>query len=346
MTVDSASWEHSLLRRAHYALDNLGQAEPISVEKPILDEAYEFCAAVTREHSRTFYMASALLPPAERRAARALYAFCRVSDDLIDRGEGDRLHKLECWRETSLSKNPPRNNSVALAWADTRVRYHIPRHYAEQLLDGVALDLTQSRFATFDDLAHYSYGVASTVGLMTMHIVGYSGPEAIPFAIKLGVALQLTNILRDVGEDWRNGRLYLPQDELAVFGLTEADIDRGIVDDRWRAFMHFQIERTRCLYREAMPGISMLGRSGRFAIAAAAELYQGILEDIEQHDYNVFTRRAFISGRQKLLRLPGIWWRATYDQYTPAQGSMPHPRTPIITPSCENLERDVMLQQG
>ena len=118
------------------------------------------------------------------------------------------------------------------------------------------------RYHTFGELTTYAYGVASTVGLMSMHIIGFAGEQAIPYAIKLGVALQLTNILRDIGEDWRAGRLYLPMDEMAAFGLSEADLDRGRVDDRWRALMRFQIERNRRLYAEANPGIALLNREG------------------------------------------------------------------------------------
>ena len=142
---------------------------------------------------------------------------------------------------------------------------------------------------------------------MAMHIVGFSTVEAVPYAVKLGVALQLTNILRDVGEDWRAGRIYLPQEELEAFGLGEADLQAGRVDDRWRRFMRFQIERNRRLYREAWPGISMLSRDARPAIAAAAGLYRAILEDIERHDMDVFNRRAHLSGWEKLRRLPGTW---------------------------------------
>ena len=133
--------------------------------------------------------------------------------------------------------------------------------------------------------------------------------------VKLGVALQLTNILRDVAEDWKNGRVYLPQEELKNFGLSETDVANGRVDNRWRAFMRFQIERTRRLYTEALPGIGMLGRRGRFAIAAAAELYRGILDDIEANDYDVFSRRARVDDRKKIAQLPGIWWRARFDKY-------------------------------
>ena len=168
-------------------------------------------------------------------------------------------------------------------------------------------DLQVKRYATFEELAAYCYGVASTVGLMVMHIVGFSSPEAIPYAVKLGVALQLTNILRDVGEDWRAGRLYLPSDEMAAYELDESDIEASCVDARWRRFMRFQIDRNRRLYREALPGISMLSRDSRLAVAAAADLYQAILLDIEQHDMDVFNRRAHISTWDKARRLAALW---------------------------------------
>lgn len=177
-------------------------------------------------------------------------------------------------------------------------------------MSGVACDLNVVRYANFEHLAEYCYCVASTVGLMAMHIIGFEGPRAISYAVKLGVALQLTNILRDIGEDWAAGRLYLPQDELAAYDLDEMFLDAGVVDDRWRAFMAFQIERNRRLYDEAMPGIALLDADGRFAIASAADLYRGILDDIETHDYDVFSRRAHLSTWGKLRRLPGIWWRA------------------------------------
>ncbi len=126
----------------------------------------------------------------------------------------------------------------------------------------------------------------------------------------MGVALQLTNILRDVGEDWRSGRLYLPLEELGSFGLSETNVAEGRVDDSWRAFMRFQIARTQALYAEAWPGIALLNKDGRFAVAAAGALYRAILDDIETHDYDVFSRHAHVSTLGKLRRLPGIWWRS------------------------------------
>ena len=317
MATASISWEEKLFHRANVT------ATPAlifghDVDRETLDAAYLQCAHITRSNSRTFYMSSRLLPREMRAAARALYAFCRITDDIVDEPARDvskesRLADLQNWRRRSLdgshaTVNPTSTELATLAWTDARARYGIPKAYAEQLIEGVGQDLTHNRYESFDDLAHYCYLVASTVGLMTMHIVGYAGPQAIPYAIKLGVALQLTNILRDVGEDWANGRLYLPQDELAAYGITEEEIAAGKVTPRWRAFMRFQIDRARRLYEEAMPGIGMLGRDGQIAIAASAVLYRDILTKIEENDFDVFACRAHTSGMEKVRRLPGIWW--------------------------------------
>lgn len=315
MTVQlqQTTWETTLLNWAQNALETHVPLERVRADHDMLQAAYHHCEAITRIHSRTFFLASALLPPDKRRAARALYAFCRVTDDTVDRSVGsldDTLAALRAWRDRALDPHPSADQPVALAWADTRARYGIPVGYAEQLIDGVARDLTQQRYATFDELAAYAYGVASTVGLMAMHIIGFGGEHALPYAVKLGVALQITNILRDVAEDYRVGRVYLPADELAAFDLSERDLKRGRVDARWRAFMRFQIERNRQLYADALPGIAALNGDGRFAIAAAAELYRAILSDIEANDYDVFSRRARISASGKVARLPGIWWRS------------------------------------
>lgn len=306
----SISWESRLLLRAHEASGQASIPTDTTLDQNLLARAYAFCDGITRQHSRTFTLASTLLPPGKRRAVRALYAFCRTSDDLVDcPDEKDPLQALDQWRVRSLSGSPDPANLVATAWADSRLRFGIPARYAEQLLDGVASDVNHRRYATFDELASYCYSVASTVGLMSMHIIGYRGPEAIPYAVKLGVALQLTNILRDVGEDWTNGRLYLPQDEMRSFGLSEADLEAGQVTPQWRKFIRFQIERARRLYAEAWPGIAMLNRDGRFSIAAAADLYEAILDDIQVHDYDVFSRRAHLGALGKLRQLPSIWLR-------------------------------------
>lgn len=312
--MHSETWEYGLLARAYEAI-NAPAPKPLPTAERLsraeLEEAYGFCARIIRSNSRTFYLASSLLPEPKRRAVRALYAFCRATDDIIDEtppgADVDEL--LSNWR-ARLSLPTTAYDPVPLAWADTKARFRIPYGYEAQLIEGIARDLRQNRYQTFAELADYCYGVASTVGLMVMHVIEFESEAALPYAVKLGVALQMTNILRDVGLDWQVGRLYLPLDELARFGLCEADVASGAVDERWRAFMRFQIERTRALYAAAEPGIALLAPEGRFAIAAAADLYQAILGEIERQDYDVFSRRAHVSALGKLRRMPRAWWVA------------------------------------
>lgn len=316
-----APWEQALLEYAHEGINSPAIEHPPHRDPLAVEKGYEACTEVTRHHSRTFTLASGLLPRKKCRAVRALYAFCRTTDDIADRADGDEqtlLTELCAWRHRALSDQAADDDYLVLAWIDTQATYRIPKPLAEQLIAGVARDLGHVRYRTFEELAAYCYGVASTVGLMAMHIVGFRHTEALPYAVRLGVALQLTNILRDVGEDWRAGRLYLPLDELAQFSLTEADVATGHVDDRWRCFMRFQIDRVRQLYAAALPGVRLLHHEGRLAIGAAAELYCNILKDIEAHDMDVFHRRASLSAREKLMRLPGIWWRANIVGYPEA----------------------------
>jgi 15-cis-phytoene synthase len=329
MQLQTHTWENTLLALAHEAHHAAQPEFMLSAAPSLLQQAFTYCESITATYSRSFHLASALLPRNKRQAVRALYAFCRVSDDIVDAYSTDittdaREAQLAGWRAIALDRHPPTDDLVALAWAYTRQQYNIPLRYAEQLIEGVAQDLSPRRYRTFEELAAYSYGVASTVGLMSMHIIGYTDADAVRYAVKLGVALQLTNILRDVGEDWQAGRLYLPQDELEAFGLYEEDMEclwrtvgehaegtwhlAGKTSKRWQEFMRFQIERNRHLYAEARPGIQLLNQDGRFAIAAAAELYRGILCDIEAHDYDVFSRRSHLTTWGKLQRLPAIWW--------------------------------------
>jgi 15-cis-phytoene synthase len=272
-----------------------------------LRKAYKQAEKITAQHSKSFYFASGLLPEEKRSAVRALYAFCRTVDDIVDESsEVARDSRLDYWRGMMDTASFADHDLVATAWADTLTRYHIPRHYALQLIDGVTRDLSQVRYQTFEELATYCYGVASTVGLMSMYIVGFTDNKAVPYAIKLGVALQMTNILRDVGEDYRNGRLYLPREELAFYGIQELDIAEGRLTDHWRQFMKFQIERTRQLYEDSWAGVKMLEREGQLAIGAASVFYQGILDEIEKNDYDVFTQRASLSAWDKVSRLPAL----------------------------------------
>jgi phytoene synthase len=293
------------LRRAEHT-DGVYTRDPEPPRTPLsLSEAYRICIAITRKHSRSFFLSTQLLPPEKRQAIRALYAFCRTSDDIVDQPQANAMQALAAWVALVHAPQPPPDNAVLLAWNDTAARYAVPRALPDELLAGIAMDLTVNRYATFDDLWLYCYRVASVVGLISMQIIGYR-EGAVNHAIKLGVALQLTNILRDVGEDAQRGRVYLPQEDLDRFGLCAEDILHGRRDAAFRALMRFEIERASYLYEEAWPGIALLNPDGQLAIAAAAEIYRGILGKIQQNDYDVYQRRAYVPLAHKLLLL----WRA------------------------------------
>ncbi len=304
----NVAWDEKLLSRATVQLVQERTIElPDHHLEESLHQAYAYCTNLTSIHSKSFYMASGLLPAEKRKAIRALYAFCRTTDDIIDIQHHAGGSELNYWRDQSLSSKPRANDPVSMAWADTRQKFQIPVHFAHQLIDGVASDTYKRSYQTFEELTDYCYSVASTVGLMSMHIIGFSTDEAIRYAIKLGVALQLTNILRDIAEDYKIGRIYLPQDELHEFGITRNHFQEGIIDSRWRSIMKFQIERTRKIYEEAWPGIRILNQSGRLSIAAAATFYRGILDEIENNDYDIFSQRASVDKWRKLSMVPGLW---------------------------------------
>ena len=288
-----------------------------------LNEAYRTCEAITRKHSRSFFLSTQLLPAEKRRAIRALYAFCRTSDDLVDQPGDDTERALATWVALVQAPHAPPDNPVLLAWRDTTARYDVSQALVDELLAGVAMDLTVNRYATFDDLWRYCYRVASVVGLISMQIIG-GQPNATPYAIALGVALQLTNILRDVGEDAARGRIYLPQEDMMHFGVDDADVLAGRQkpggrrgDARFRALMNYEIDRANTFYAAASPGIAMLDPDGQFAVAAAAEMYRGILARIVANDYDVFTRRAHVSLASKLLTLQKVWRRLRAEKYKP-----------------------------
>jgi phytoene synthase len=306
MTGDVWGWEPTLWAMATQAgMADLQVESGVDLGKTAdLADAYRLADEITRRHSRSFYLASGLLAQPTRSAIRSLYAFCRTTDDFADRLDAeDAAASLAAWEAGGPSGLDDDALSVLRAWRVTQRTYAIPQVYADQLIAGVRMDLQRSRYLSFDDLSVYAYRVASTVGLMSMHILGYQGPEAIPYAVRMGVALQATNILRDVGEDWRMGRLYLPLDELSDFGLGEADIERGQVTPAWRRYMRFAIERNRQLYEQAWPGLDLLSPQGRRSVGAAAELYRGILDAIEAIDYDVFRQRAHLDRWEKIRRL-------------------------------------------
>jgi phytoene synthase len=289
-------------------------------------EAYEYCRQVTAKYSKTFYLGTLLMPKEKRQAIWAIYNWCRRTDELVDGPEAqfttpETLDLWEAQLESTFSGYPTDDPDVALV--DTVERYPIDIQPFRDMIEGQRMDLYRSRYETFEELKLYCYRVAGTVGLMTSPVLGYNqgansppwsegDPDAKPTeeAIALGIANQLTNILRDVGEDAQRGRIYLPLEDLALFNYTEEDLFNGVVDRRWRELMRFEIQRARKFYQSAERGIRGLTPDARWPVWSALMLYQGILDVIERNNYDVFNQRAFVPKSEKILYLPVAWLRS------------------------------------
>jgi len=273
-------------------------------DRAYLDECYQHCRDIARTNSKTFYLSALFLAPEKRRAVWAVYAFCRTADDIVDRltPAAERLAAIDYWERALLTAcSGSTDERILVALADAIGRFDIPLQPALALLRGARLDITVRRYATYADLHEYCYLVASTVGLLTSPILGYTSRSALDYGVTLGRAMQMTNILRDVGEDARLGRIYLPLADLQRFGYTESSVFEEVVDDAFVALMKFQIERVRRLYAEAEPGIALLAPESRYTVRLALTLYRRILHSIEANRYDVFTKRAYVPFRSKLL---------------------------------------------
>lgn len=279
-----------------------------------------YCEQVVRTHARTFALASRLLPADKRRAAFALYAFCREADDLVDLAPADRTgvtaSQLDAYRERLDAALEGRGDGPVFREVARVVdKYQIPGAPLHELLAGVTTDLSTRHYATWAELELYCQGVASSVGEMCTHVFGVPGDHetyqrAVRYARTLGVAMQLTNILRDVGEDAARGRCYLPADDLRLFDLTADDVlhDRQLcADKRWRHLMVFEIARARSLYRVANPGIALLSRDAQSCAAACASGYAGILQAIEAQNYDTISSRARVGRLARVGILWGAW---------------------------------------
>jgi phytoene synthase len=258
-----------------------------------LQQLYEQAAEATARGSTSFHFAARLFPPETRRAAHAIYWYCRYTDDLVDKGGS--LEELAEW-EAQLASNS--SHPVLALLRHTAAAHGIPMEYARELIRGVRMDLERTRYETFAELRVFCYRVASVVGLMMSHAIGFQ-PGAERHAIDLGIAMQLTNILRDIGEDLSLGRIYLPAEDLRRFNYSQEDLSAGKVNGQFRRLMRWQIARARSYYASAEPGIAMLHPRGRFAVRLAADLYSRILGRIEANDYDVFTKRAHLPRAQK-----------------------------------------------
>ncbi len=257
---------------------------------------------VTAENSKSFYFATRFFPRELARSAHAVYWFCRHTDDLVDECSSLKQGRrdLEAWaREVECAfRGGSTSHPVLLTFLDAKQRHSIPSEYPLDLIEGMRMDLENTRYQDFAALRIFCYRVASVVGLMMSHVIGFEG-DALRYAIELGIAMQLTNILRDIAEDLDRGRIYLPSEEMTRFGYSDQDLAKRVRNNAFRELMRFQVERARGFYAAAEPGIPLLSANGRFAVKVAAEVYRGILKQIERCDFDVFSQRAYVPAAQK-----------------------------------------------
>jgi phytoene synthase len=268
-----------------------------------LAESYAYCDRLARREAGNFYHAFCILPAEQRRSMCALYAFLRIADDLSDGPDEPAVKRqfLADWRRQFVDAlNGIPTHSLHPALHDVVRKYNIPIEYLHAVLDGVEMDLEPVRYEDFAQLRRYCYHVASAVGLACIHIWGFSHAQAKEYAEKAGIAFQLTNILRDLGEDAGRGRVYLPREDLRRFAYTEEDLRGRVCDERFRALMRFEAERAHRFYEESQPLSGLLERPGRAVFRVMARTYRGLLGVMERRRYDVFSRRVRLSGWRKL----------------------------------------------
>jgi phytoene synthase len=288
---------------------------------PALEEAYEACRRETAEWAKTFYLGTLLLPPVKRRAIWAIYVWCRRTDELMDSPAAQALpaatllERLEAWEQRTRGLFEGRAaDGFERVMVDTLERFPQPLQAYLDMIEGQRMDVIKHRYADFAELELYCYRVAGTVGLMTQAVMGLDPayttapwseqPDPTEAAVALGIANQLTNILRDVGEDRGRGRIYLPQEDLARFGYSEAELLSGTLNDNWRALMAFQLDRARSWFARSEAGVRWLSADARWPVWTSLRLYRGILDAIERRDCDVFNHRAYVPTAGKLLDLP------------------------------------------
>jgi phytoene synthase len=272
-----------------------------------LSESYELCRKIQKAHSRTYYFSTRLFPSEVRPRVHALYAFMRYADEIVDTPHDlpldSQLSVLEEFEAETmaavLGESVP--NPVLRAFADTVRSCGVAPETITAFMQSMKMDTRVFRYQRFSDLEVYTYGSAAVVGLMMCRVVGAAEGKADAHAEALGVAMQLSNFLRDLGEDWRRGRVYLPLEDLEKCGYTERDLALGVADERFVALMRLEIERARRLYAFADEGMGYIPRGRRFPVIVARELYAAILDRIEAQRYDVFSRRAQVSRPGKLL---------------------------------------------
>ena len=299
----------------------LSPAAPAAACIQELDEAYEVCRVETERWAKTFYLGTLLMPPVKRRAIWAIYVWCRRTDELMDSPEAQALpvaelsERLDLWeaRTRELFSGKIRDG-LDRVMADVLERYPQPLMPYLEMIEGQRMDLAKHRYTDFSELYQYCFRVAGTVGLMTQEVMGLDTayttapwserPDTSEAAVALGIANQLTNILRDVGEDRGRGRIYLPLEDLQRFNYSEDELLAGTLNDNWRALMRFQVQRAREWFARSEAGVRWLAPDARWPVWASLRLYRGILDAIERLNYDVFNHRAYVPKAGKLLDLP------------------------------------------
>jgi len=273
---------------------------------------YARCAEITRRASSNFYYAFMLLPRERRRALYSVYAFCRFVDDIADEdGIDNAPAMLARWRD-ELDKvfGGAPSRAISRALSENVCRFNIPRQYFEEVIDGVEMDLTRRRYVTFDDLCLYCRRVASAVGLICIEIFGYRNQSTRVYAERLGVAFQLTNIIRDVSEDAGRGRIYLPLEDLARFKVSEAEILNSVDSHRFRQLVEFEAQRAREFYHQAEEALADEDRGSMLAAEGMRMIYSGLLDRIARADYRVFSGRMSLPAPLKLYLVGRAWAEA------------------------------------
>ena len=287
-----------------------------------LETAYRECRNITRREAQNFYYAFVLLPRPRRRAIYVAYAFCRYCDDAVDseNSQAEKLGQLaELRRRLAQCYRGEAEGPVFTALAQVARQYQIPQEYFDDVLDGMEADLVKTRYEDFEELRQYCYRVASAVGLIAIHIFGFKDPRAKAHAIDLGLAMQLTNIARDVKEDLDFGRIYLPQDELARFGCAEEDLRSARVNGAFRELMQFQTRRARSYFQSGFKLLPYLSPRSRACAATLGHLYSRLLDRIEAADYDVLSQRVGLSTTAKLSVVAQSWAVSMLPRRVPRQ---------------------------
>lgn len=313
----------------------------VNTESNPLICTYEQCKVYTRNYAKSFYFSSFLLPKEKRNAAYAVYTFCRYTDNIVDSSAGLKngdieyaFTNLKSFLNEIYSGTEFKGDNFS-AFADTIRKYNIPKKYFEELIEGVCMDTRKLRYETFAELENYCYKVASVVGLIMTEIFGYSHKAALPYAIYLGKAMQLTNILRDIAEDYSMNRVYVPQDELKCFEYTENDIKNKAVNDNFVMMMRFNIDRARAYYELASHGFPYLTDDGsRTTVVLMYKIYSGILKEIENYNYDVYSGRRYVSTANK-LKMTGKYILNPYERrkYSKLPDAKHHERVKALYPN-------------